>query len=140
MIVTDTNIIAYLYLPSRQTAGVIKLLERDADWAAPRLWRSEFRNILATYVRSREVSISQALQIQQRAELLMSGNEFDVPSANVLTLASESGCSAYDCEFVYLAKSEGVRLITADRQLLRRFPETAMDTASYLRGSDRGGP
>ena len=51
MIVVDVNVLAYLYLPGPFTASVEKLLLRDAQWAAPRLWRSEFRNILATYMR-----------------------------------------------------------------------------------------
>lgn len=133
MIVADTNIIAYLYFPSRYTTDITRLLARDENWAAPRLWRSEFRNILATYMAGRAISVSQALEIQQQAESLMSGNEFDVDSANVLILASQSGCSAYDCEFVYLAQSEGTRLITADRKLIRRFPGTAISASGYLK-------
>lgn len=33
MIVVDTNTIAYLYLPSRYTADVARVLEKDASWA-----------------------------------------------------------------------------------------------------------
>jgi predicted nucleic acid-binding protein len=132
VIVVDTNTIAYLYFPSRYTTSVVNLLNHDSDWAAPRLWRSEFRNILATYLRQNAISISRALEIQQLAELLMSGNEFDVDSANVLVLASQSNCSAYDCEFVYLAQSQNTQLITSDRKLLRRFPDTAMTAEASL--------
>ncbi len=47
MIVVDSNVLAYLYLPGEYTAAAEVLLEHDSDWAAPILWRSEFRNILA---------------------------------------------------------------------------------------------
>ena len=47
MIVVDTNVLAYLYLPGEHSAIAEALLERDHEWAAPVLWRSEFRNILA---------------------------------------------------------------------------------------------
>ena len=47
MIAVDTNVIADLYLESEFTARAEALLEIDSDWAAPLLWRSEFRNILA---------------------------------------------------------------------------------------------
>lgn len=51
MIVVDTNVLAYLYLPGEYTAVAEVLLERDPDWAAPVLWRSEFRIILAGHIR-----------------------------------------------------------------------------------------
>jgi predicted nucleic acid-binding protein len=51
MIVVDTNVLAYLYLPGEYTAAAETLLEQDSDWAEPILWRSEFRNILARYLR-----------------------------------------------------------------------------------------
>ena len=112
---------------------MVEVFKHDHDWAAPRLWRSEFRNILATYMTQRTISILQALEIQQHAELLMAGNEFDVDSATVLVLSEQSGCSAYDCEFIALAQSENTPLITADRKLLGRFPDTAMTATAYLR-------
>ena len=41
--------LAYLYLPSEHTAAAELLLEREPEWAAPVVWRSEFRNTLAGY-------------------------------------------------------------------------------------------
>ena len=37
-----------------------------------------------------------------------------------------STCSAYDCEFVALARDLQIPLITVDRQILNDFPETAI--------------
>ena len=61
MIVVDTNIIAYLTLPSPYTDAAERLLQRDQDWIAPVIWRSEFRNVLATAMRQEVVSLEQAL-------------------------------------------------------------------------------
>ena len=47
MILVDSNVLAYLYLPGDRPAETEALLDQDPDWAAPVLWRSEFRNILA---------------------------------------------------------------------------------------------
>lgn len=125
MIVVDTNIVAYLYLPTEYTARAEALLDRDPDWAAPILWRSEFRSILAGYMRRRALSFDAALDIQAEAESLLAGGEHEVDSPQVFELVRESDCSAYDCEFVALARRLGVRLVTMDAKLLRAFPAHA---------------
>jgi hypothetical protein len=42
----DTNVMSHLLLPTPHTAAAERLLKTDPDWAAPLLWRSEFRNVL----------------------------------------------------------------------------------------------
>ena len=49
MIVADTNVISYLLLPTGFSEQASQLYRIDPDWAAPELWRSEFRNVLALY-------------------------------------------------------------------------------------------
>ena len=135
MIVVDTNVIAYLFLPTEHTGQVEKLLQLDADWAAPVLWRSEFRNILALYIRKEIIDLETACQIQAQAEDLLRGNEFEVDSVSVLKLAAESGCSAYDCEFVALAQALETRLISFDQKLLKKFPESTASVIEYSKSS-----
>ena len=125
MIVADTNILVYLYLPTQFTPHAEKLLEMDSAWVAPYLWRSEFRNLLAFYLRKGLITCEKAFQIQQEAELLMSGNEYDIKSLNVLSLVSQSQCSAYDCEYVSLAMSIDTKLFTMDKKVLSEFPDIA---------------
>ena len=130
MIVVDTNVLAYLYLPSEHTPAAEALLQRDDDWAAPVLWRSEFRNILAGYMRRSALTYDQACLIQREAEALMTGAEFEVESTAVLDLVSRSDCSAYDCEFIALADKLGTSLVTLDRKLLKAFPKRAVSLAA----------
>ena len=130
MIVVDTNVLAYLYLPGEQTAVAEALLEHDAEWAAPVLWRSEFRNILAGYMRRGALSFEQACALQREAEGLMAGAEFEVDSLGVLELVRDSDCSAYDCEFVALAARLDTHLVTMDKKLLRAFPQRAVALAA----------
>lgn len=125
MIVVDTNVIAYLWLPGERTAAAERLLKKDADWNAPLLWRSEFRNVLAGCLRRGDLALDTALRISGEAEAQMRDREFSVPSAEVLARVAESDCSAYDCEFVTLAEELGVRLVTADERLARAFPRVA---------------
>lgn len=126
MIVVDTNVIAYLYLPGEYTATAEVLLEHDPEWAAPVLWRSEFRNILAGYLRRKIITFEQAVSLQSEAEDLFQGAEFDVDSRAVLELVRNSDCSAYDCEFIALAMKLDIKLITMDAKLLRAFPKWAV--------------
>jgi len=130
VIVVDTNVTAYLWLPGDLTPAAERLLAEDADWAVPLLWRSEFRSVLAGAVRRKLCKLERASAIAHAAEEQFSGREFPVQSAEVLRLAHESGCSTYDCEFVALARTLGVRLVTNDREVVRAFPSIAVPLES----------
>ena len=126
MIVVDVNVVAYLYLPGPFSAAAENLLLSNSEWATPRLWRSEFRNILATYMRKNLLSLEQANTIFTSANDLLSNNEYEVSTLQVLQLAHDSGCSAYDCEYVALAHHLKLPIFTADKVLLKAFPEVAV--------------
>ena len=126
MIVVDSNVLAYLYLPGDRTAHAEALLGRDPDWAAPILWRSEFRNILAGCMRRKTLTFDQACMLQSEAQSLLAGSEFEVDSLAVLQLVRDSDCSAYDCEFVALANKLNAPLVTVDKKLLKAFPARAV--------------
>lgn len=126
MIVVDSNVVAYLYLPGDYTDRAEALLEKDADWTAPLLWRSEFRNILTGYMRRKTLTFEAARDLQMEAESLMAGAEHEVDSRLVLELVRDSNCSAYDCEFVALAMTLGVKLVTEDKKILRAFSRHAV--------------
>ena len=129
MIVVDTNILAYLYLPGEFTAQAEALLRKEPEWAAPMLWRSEFRNILAGYLRRNAFDLRHAIAVQREAEALLAQGEHIVDSEAVLELVGRSDCSAYDCEFVALAQGLGVKLATMDAKLIKAFPRIATPLA-----------
>lgn len=128
----STGAIACLYLPTQYTDDVEKLLVNEPEWAAPVLWRSEFRNILALYVRKEIIDFETACACMAQAEQLLASNEFDVDSISVLSLTKEPSCSAYGCEFISLAKSLNCKLITSDKKLKTAFPQIAMDAGTYI--------
>ncbi len=84
MIVVDINTIAYLYLPTEHTYDVVSLLLKDPLWAAPLLWRSEFRNVLALYIRKNMIDLNTAIAMQAQAERQMTDHEYNVSSMVVL--------------------------------------------------------
>lgn len=123
MIVVDTNVLAYFYLPGEYTDAAEHLFERNPSWNAPILWRSEFRNILAGYLRRGHLTFDQALAIQLEAERLLETAEYEPNSKRVLELVQASSCSAYDCEFVALAEMLATTLVTMDAKLIKAFPK-----------------
>jgi predicted nucleic acid-binding protein len=90
------------------------------------LWRSEFSNVLAMYVRKEILRLEEAYRLIERSRYLMFGREFEIDSYHVLQLATASRCTAYDCEYVALAYALDVPLVTVDRQILAQFPERAI--------------
>ncbi len=66
------------------------------------------------------------------AEQLMREREYAVPSDDVLSLSNASGCTAYYCEFVSLARWARTSLVTLDRAVLRAFPEVSVSLARFV--------
>jgi predicted nucleic acid-binding protein len=132
MIVTDTNIIAYLYINSEKSAQAEQLLMLEPKWIAPSLWKSEFRNVLTLCLRKNILTFECCLMIIQQAENLMLENEYEVSSVHILQLVNSSNCSAYDCEFVALAKLLNIPLITADKKIIKEFPNIAQTIDDFI--------
>jgi predicted nucleic acid-binding protein len=66
------------------------------------------------------------------AEELIGDRTATVSFPDILRLATESGCSAYDCQYVALAQSTNVPLITHDGEVLDAFPDTAFRPGTFL--------
>jgi predicted nucleic acid-binding protein len=132
VIVVDANVIGYLFLFGERSEQAEDALRKDSDWTAPVLWRSEFRNVLTTYLHQNVVSLEDAMHIISEAESLMEGGEYAVGSPQVLRLAKSSGCSAYDCEFVALAQDLNVPLVTVDQRILSHFPNVSIALDEFV--------
>jgi len=132
VIVVDTNVIGYLFLASEQSEQAERALMKDSEWVAPLLWRSELRNVLATYLHEKLIALEDALHVIQEAEAMMQDGEYEMASAQVLRLATSSGCSAYDCEFVALADDLNAPLITVDKKILAQFPNIAVALYDFV--------
>jgi hypothetical protein len=66
-------------------------MRRDSVWAAPLLWRSEFRHMLSRLLRRREMSFEDAVRIMADVEEAMAGREFIVVSHQVPAPAESTG-------------------------------------------------
>jgi len=138
VIVVDTNILAYRWLPGSRNAEADALLARDSDWCAPLLWRSEFRNILAGFMRRSALSLADAERTMGMAWKSLRGGEHAVGDAEVLALVDRSRCTAYDCEFVALALALKRPLVTDDQVILGAFPDIAISLADACQRPETG--
>jgi predicted nucleic acid-binding protein len=137
MIVVDTNVIAYLWIPGTQSVLSEKALERDREWIAPPLWVSEFRNILIRYLHSGYIGIETAAAILEQAESLFLDAVFPVRSETVMKLAARSTLTPYDCEFAGLALEKNVFLVTSDKKMLKAFPEWTVSLRRFAGGETK---
>jgi len=133
MIVADTNLIVYLFITGDHSQKATRVVEKDPYWIAPTLWQIEFRNVLAGYIR-KGMALGEAQRIMGLAIETMEARQIQ-PSPNLtLAIIANSNCTAYDCEFIALAKETNSRLVTADRQLLKEFPEIAVSLEDFIAG------
>jgi predicted nucleic acid-binding protein len=133
VIVVDSNVIAYCWVNGPLTALAQRVRTRDPDWHVPILWRSEMRSILTGYLRDGSLTAPHIARIMVAAEGALAGREHLVPSASVFEIAEKSRLSAYDCEFVALAAVLAVPLVTADKAVLKAFPDRALTMEKFTR-------
>ena len=125
MIVVDTNVVVRLVVGGEDGADSTALLERDAEWAAPGILVSELRNVLLGFVRRGMLTPEQAKAMCDDATLVLGGRIVSVSGSQVIDTALECGLTTYDAEFVVLARTLSVPLVTSDRAILAGAPDVA---------------
>ena len=100
-------------------ADAALLFEYDPEWAAPIILMSELRNVLLGYVRRGDLSADQAKAMYDDAAEILGGRITRVGGSQVIDIALECGLTAYDAEFVALARELGVALATSDKAILK---------------------
>jgi len=132
LIVVDTNTVAYYLIQGERTAEAREVWRKDPDWIVPRLWRHEFLNILALYAQQDGLSVEQCREVWIRSQELLGNREHEPDMLGAFDIAVEHTISAYDAEFITLAKQHGVRCVTSDTALLRKFPEIALSMSDFV--------
>ena len=131
MIVADCTLIVPMYVTDPRTPLSEAVFLQDPVWLSPPLWRSEMRNAIRAYLRTGKITLDEAKLSMRRAEIRMGRGEVVVSSDDVLDIVSAFGCTAYDAEYVVAANGLGLPLITADAELLRKFPGVAMTAEAF---------
>ncbi len=130
--VVDTMVLAYALLGEADLhARAVEALKAAPELVAPESLRAELVNVIWLWIRHRGVGTSVGLAALRDAEALV--DEF-VPLSplweEALELAVERDHSPYDTIFVVLARRRGMKLLTHDGPLVKRFPEWTVPLVS----------
>ena len=137
MIVVDTNVMTYLLMGGEGSADAALLFEQDPEWAAPVILMSGLRNVLLGFVRQGALVPDQAKAMSDDAGAILGDRIATVSSAQVFDVALECDLTAYDAEFVALARTLGVRLVTLDGAIMRGAADVAVSLRN-ARGFAKG--
>ena len=132
MIVVDTNVIHYCWVRGQHTEVAQAVRRQDPDWHVPSLWRSELRNVLTAYLRRKLMSREHIVKILDAANQALAGSEHIIADELVLDVVAGSTLTAYDAEFVALAGALSVPLVTADKAVLKAFPDRALTMQAFV--------
>ena len=130
MIVVDTNVMIHLLTDGEHSPAADLLLQQDPEWAAPVILMSELRNVLLGYVRRGVLVPDQAKAMTDDAASILGDRLAIVSGDHVLDVALECNLTAYDAEFVVLARTLSVPLATLDSAILRGAPDVAMSLSN----------
>ena len=126
VIVIDTNVMVYLVTGSTDHGDrAAALLRMESDWAAPSILLSELRNVLTGFVRRTWVELSDAKAMYDDALVILGDRIATVDGSEVLDVAASLGLSAYDTEFVVLARELECELVSADQGILAAASDVA---------------
>lgn len=132
MIAVDCNVLAYLLVDGDQTARARALLAHDADWHSEGLILIELANVLATAMRARRMSMSDATAVQTQAYGVVEPGLHRADHYEALAMAAQMRVSAYDARYLVVARDLGVKLITEDAKLRGAAPKLTQSLADAV--------
>ena len=116
MTIVDADALAQLILHGPRHEQARKAFLEDSEWAAPPLWHSDFRGMLAKRINAGELSVEAALRAYEAARLVIAGNEPEPDTRIVLELIG-GGVDSYDAEYIAAARGLGVPFFSTDPEL-----------------------
>lgn len=131
MIVADANLLVFATFQTDHVDVCRRVRRRDSNWAVPSLWRSEFLNAAVRLARAGQLPWEELAAGWASARDAVAENEWETGAEAILELAASSRLTAYDLEYVALARRVAVPLATFDRQILNEFPGVAVAPAEF---------
>ncbi len=129
MIVVDTNVVVQFVAAGDEHAAAARLYRKDSTWSAPPILMSELQNVLVGFVRRGAITAGQATAMAEDASAILGERIAGVSGGQTIEAALECGLTAYDAEFVVLARRLRVPLATLDQAILSGAPDVAVAPA-----------
>jgi predicted nucleic acid-binding protein len=117
--VVDASALAAILFGEPDADAVTDRL-RDARLSAPILIEFELANVCLLKCKrhpEQKQALVQAFRLRDGFDI----DHVEVDCDGALRLASETGLTAYDASYLWLARTLGAELVTLDRQLIRAF-------------------
>jgi predicted nucleic acid-binding protein len=137
MIVGDTNLLVYFYIESEFTHEARQVNDIDPDWVFPPVALSEATNVLATLTSGKRISAETAAAALALMEPRLAAGSQAMPMDIVLKLAIARNISAYDAQFITLARQISTVLVTEDGKLQKLFPDVAVSMKAFIQDMGR---
>ena len=118
MIVADANVLTYLLIPQPLTKKAERARSKEKIRVVPQVLPHELLSVVMKYVRAGQISVDEASRTFRRGLAMVEVSIIRIDPSAVLRLAERSGCSTYDCQYVWLANDLGLPLLTEDREVL----------------------
>ncbi len=133
MIVADTCIIVYLFNESEFTEAASELFDKEPNWIIPTLWKEEYANVILKQAKQLKVKDSVVLNNLKITMEALQSVETYVSVYNALEVALKYDISVYDAHFLALAIENKIKLVTEDRELIKKCPKIAFSIKEYLK-------
>jgi predicted nucleic acid-binding protein len=131
MIVADANLVIYFTVNGAWTAQAERIRSREKVWVVPSLFPHELLSVLTDHIRHNVLTKDEAIRAFRRARSLVEMAEPLPDPISIVQMWELSGCSTYDLEYVWLARELNVPLVTADREVLRAYPDLAISIEEF---------
>ncbi len=132
MIVVDATILIYSLIECEYTPLTQQLRSKDADWRTAGLCLHEILNVLTTYQRRNLLTLPQCHTLLEHAHRFVQVAQQDVALDVALVVAAQYTITGYDAQYVALAQSLKVPLITEDRKLCQATTGISMSLQDFL--------
>jgi|SRR5580658_3880252 predicted nucleic acid-binding protein len=132
MLAVDANVVAYLLIEGEHSKAARAIWVADPDWRLPALWHHEFLNVLATLGRTRNVARSELVETWRTAHALLANADHEIDGESALVIALDHRLSAYDAQYVAVARALKTHLVTEDQKLRRALPDETSSLADRL--------